>query len=253
MNMRRRYGALALVAVVVLFSHPVDAVKTGGREAVVTFVQGTVMKFTGETETGIPVKRNDRLSKDHAVKVGKASRMEIRFSDGTVMRLSERSHLKLSEVSYNKKSGSKRLKVTLVLGKLWANVKKLLTPESTVEVKTANAVAGVRGTVYRVNVEEDTSAMVRVYEGSVYVAGAPRAVQKPATEVSGPLPVPGPHEVPPPYHEVTLEEWLVIVQAMQQVTVSPQGVASVPSLFTAEDDADEWVQWNRQRDTLLTF
>ena len=119
----------------------------------------------------------------------------------------------MSEIQYDKKTENKNVKVNLGVGKLWANVKKLLTPDSSFEVKTSNAVAGVRGTVYRVNVEEDKSAMVKVYDGSVYVAGSPAAsMVTPPVQVSAPVPVPGPHEVPPPVHQVTMEEWHVIVK-----------------------------------------
>ena len=119
------------------------------------------------------IRKNDRLTKEQDVKVDEKSRVELRFPDGTVMRLAEKTQLRLSDVSYDRKTGGKNMKVDLSVGKLWAKVKKLVTPDSAVEVKTVNAVAGVRGTVYRVNVEEDASAVVKVYDGQVYVAGLP--------------------------------------------------------------------------------
>ncbi len=157
-------------------------------------------------------------------------------------------------MSYEPKTGSKNVRVGLSLGRLWANVKKLVTADSKVEVKTVNAVAGVRGTVYRVNVEEDKSALVRVYDGFVYVSGSPREIPKPATQVSGPVPVPGPHEVPPPYHEVSMEEWHEIVKSFQQITISAQGTASKPQDFDVKQDAkDDWVKWNQELDRQMTF
>jgi hypothetical protein len=222
-----------------------------GSEAVVTAIEGTAEAFGKDKTAGRKLKQGDMLGKEHEVRVGERSRVEIRFPDGTVMRLSEKSRLAMSEVKYDKKTENKNLKVNLGLGKLWANVKKLVTPDSTVEVKTSNAVAGVRGTVYRVNVEEDKSAMVKVYDGSVYVAGSPAAAATPPVQVSAPVPVPGPHEVPPPVHEVTMEEWHVIVKAMQQITISSQGVASQPADFDAKTDSDDWVQWNQARDKQL--
>jgi hypothetical protein len=105
-----------------------------------------------------------------------------------------------------------------------------------------------------VNVEEDKSALVKVYDGSVYVANPPKDESgRPPREVSAPVPVPGPHEVPPPYHEVTMEEWHVIVKSFQQVTISPDGVASQPQDFDPEADADDWVKWNQERDKQTRF
>jgi hypothetical protein len=63
--------------------------------------------------------------------------------------------------------------------------------------------------------------------------------------------VQGPHEVPPPYHQVTMEEWTVIVKSFQQVTISPQGVASKPEDFNPQQDMDDWVKWNQERDKQL--
>jgi hypothetical protein len=223
-------------------------------EAVVTMLEGTAHVVTQEAPTGLPLETGSKLKKLQEVRVGANSRMEIRFPDGTIMRLSEKSRLILDEVLYDRNTENKNVKVSLAIGKLWANVKRLVTPDSKVEVRTSNAVAGVRGTVYRVNVEEDKSALVKVYDGSVYVANPPKDESgKPPREVSAPVPVPGPHEVPTPYHEVTLEEWYVIVKSFQQVTISPDGVASQPQDFDPSVDADEWVKWNQERDKQLQF
>ena len=93
--------------------------------------------------------------------------------------------------------------------------------------------------------------MVKVYDGSVYVAGAQKEESKPVTQTGGPVPVTGPQPVPPPYHEVTMEEWHVIVKSFQQITISPQGVPSQPQDFTPQQDMDDWVKWNQERDKQL--
>jgi len=54
-------------------------------------------------------------------------------------------------------------------------------------------------------------------------------------------------------HEVSMEEWTVIVKAMQQISISPQGVASTPQDIDPKADADAWVKWNQERDKELTF
>ena len=182
------------------------------------------------------------------MKVADKSRMEMRFPDGTVMRLAERSRLKMNELAFNKETQGKNVKVDLSVGKLWAKVKKLQHSDSAVEVTTSNAVAGVRGTVYRVNVDEDKSALVKVYDGEVYVANPPRDATKPIDKVTEPHEVAGPHAVPPPIHEVSMEEWTAIVKAMQQISISSQGVASKPQDFDPKADADDWVKWNQERD-----
>jgi len=248
--MLKRYAFyfLALSVLCWCVSPAASAAESGANDAVVTVIQGTARVYTKGSTAGRVLKKGDVLKKENEVKVAEKSRMEIRFPDGTVMRLSEKSQLKMNELSFNKQTDEKNVKVNLSVGRLWANVRKLMTPGSSVEVRTSNAVAGVRGTVYRVNVADDKSALVRVYDGSVYVANPPRDASQPNDTASAPHEVSGPREVPPPYHEVSLEEWTVIVKAMQQISITSQGVPSKPENFDPQADADDWVKWNQERD-----
>jgi hypothetical protein len=246
---------IALVLFLLALSVPmaVTAVEPGANEAVVTALQGTARVYAKDSTAGRLLKKGDVLKQENEIKVAEKSRIELRFPDGTVMRLSEKSRLKMSELSFNKQTDSKNVKVDLSVGKLWAKVKRLSTADSSVEVKTTNAVAGVRGTVYRVNVDEDKSAVVKVYDGTVYVANPPRDTSKPLDKAIAPHEVSGPKEVPPPYHEVSMEEWTAIVKAMQQISISPEGKPSKPEDFDPKADSDEWVKWNQERDKQVNF
>ncbi|MCK9420442.1 MAG: FecR family protein [Nitrospirae bacterium] len=245
--------SIVLLLAFVCVSTPVHAAESGGSDAVVTVIQGTARVYSREATKGRGIKKGDRIKEDQEVRVAKKSRIEMRFPDGTVMRLAEKSRLKMNDLAFNKKTESKNVEVDLAVGKLWATVKKLGTPDSSVVVKTSNAVAGVRGTVYQVNVFEDKSAKVKVYDGEVFVANPPRDAAQPTDKVTAPHPVAGPHAVPPPMHEVSMEEWTVIVKAMQQISISPQGVASKPQVIDPQADTDAWVKWNQERDKELTF
>jgi len=252
--MIKRIGcALIVVLTIGVFTVTVRADQSTGNDAVVTVLQGTARIYEKGATTGRLLKKGDTLHSEQEVRVAGKSRMEIHFPDGTVMRLSEKSIFKMNALSFNKQTNDKKVKTDLTLGKLWAKVKQLTTPDSTVEVRTSNAVAGVRGTVYRVNVEDDKSTLVKVYDGSVYVANPPRDTSMPVGKVEVPHEVSGPHEVPPPAHPVTMEEWTTIVKAMQQITISPQGVPSKPETFDPKADADDWVKWNQERDKETPF
>lgn len=250
--LKKALSALFLFLLALSLPRIVTSAEPRANEAVITAIQGTARAYTKQS-SGRLLKKGDVLKREDEVKVAAKSRIEIRFPDGTVMRLSEKSHLKMNELSFNKQTESKNVKVDLSLGKLWAKVKKLSTSDSSVEVKTTNAVAGVRGTVYRVNVDEDKSALVKVYDGTVYVANPPRDASKAVDQATAPHEVSGPQEVPPPYHEVSMEEWTAIVKAMQQITISPQGVPSKPEDFDPKADSDDWVKWNQERDKQVNF
>src|SRR5512142_1688596 len=252
--MRKRSGfALVLLLAFVVFAGEVHAVDPGGSEATVTTVRGSAKVYRSGSTAGRQLHKGDKLKKEDEVKVAEKSRLEILFADGTVMRLAERSSLRMNELAFDKETDRKNVKVGLSLGKLGANVKKLKTDDSSVEVKTSNAVAGVRGTVYRVNVDEDKSALVKVYDGEVYVANPPRDASKPIDKATAPHEVAGPHAVPPPYHEVSMEEWTAIVKAMQQIRISSDGKPSQPEDFDPKADADDWVKWNQKRDKELSL
>ena len=247
--------AAVLMFSVLLLSSPVCAAEmhASAEDVLITMLEGTAQAYTIGKQPPVSLKKGGRLKKNQEVRIGEKSRMELLFPDGTVMRLAENSRLNFAKIAFDRKTEGKNVDVKLGSGKLWAKVKKLLTPDSSVEVRTANAVAGVRGTVYRVNVNEDLSAMVKVYDGSVYVANSPIDTSKPKDKITAPVPVAGPHEVAPPVHEVSLKEWHVIVKSFQQVSISPQGVASQPQDFDPKADADDWVRWNQERDKDVAF
>lgn len=251
--MRKRYFWLIIVLLGLGWSLAAEAEQAGlATKARVTFLEGTARVFNRDHQKGKALKQGDALAKDQEVRVGERSRIELRFPDGTVMRFAEHAVIRLDDIAYRKQDGDKTVKVGLNIGKLWAKVKQLATPASRVEVRTANAVAGVRGTVYRVNAEEDKSAVVKVYDGTVSVDGILREKgTKPSS--SPPVLVPGPHVVPPPYHEVTMEEWHVIVKSFQQVSITPEGKPSEPTDFKLQEDMDDWVQWNLERDKKIMF
>lgn len=96
-----------------------------------------------------------------SVRTGKESRVELSYADGTVIRLGENSRLVV------RSQGSVR-SVGLLSGKFWAKVAKL-SGGSRFEVASPTAVAGVRGTVFKVEVDRDSTSRVAVEEGEVEV------------------------------------------------------------------------------------
>ena len=106
------------------------------------------------------------------------------------------------------------------------------------------SVAGVRGTVYRMNVHQDNSAVVKVYWGEVVVSSLSEkgaAAPAPPKMVSAPKKVSGPHPV-------SMAEWTYIVRSMQQIVINPDGSATKPFMFTIDADMNDWVRWNQSRD-----
>jgi hypothetical protein len=206
----------------------------------VTFVSGEATRSAaGKTEklaVGSPVYAGDVLETQ------RRTRLEVTLADRSVLRLGPVSRATLDQAAFGASVEDRKVSARLAVGKVWANVAKAVGGDARFEVQTENAVAGVRGTTFRVDAATDKSVVVKVYSGTVAVAGGriPRpehgAAQGERRQVAGP-------------QEVTREEWEKIVTAMMQVRVSAAGVPAEPEKFAlARTGGDEWEEWNRSRD-----
>lgn len=106
--------------------------------------------------------------------------LKLRLTDQSVLMLGEKAQLRLDAAQFQGLE-RRRFGATLLAGSVWARVKKALAgSERNFEVATERAVAGVRGTEFRVDVrflDGQSFTRVTVWEGSVYVRGqiqAPR-------------------------------------------------------------------------------
>ena len=223
-----------------------------GNQAEVTFLSGRAEVLAKGETAWKPLRVGSLLSLEDEGRTGERSRVEIRLPDRSILRFDQKSTFKMKNLFFDARDGSRDMKVEIPLGNTWANVRKAFGPKKTFEVASANAVAGVRDTVWRMNVEPDQSTMIRVYEGTVEVYSPfVRPDYKPEeTGFKAPREVRGPQEVPRPFQEVTQEQWeQIVLTQMMQVVVPAVGRPAAPTSFQPEEDQrEEWVRWNQQRD-----
>lgn len=213
-------------------------------EARIGYLDGTVQVLPKGAQAWRTLNMKDTLRGGDEVTVGSKSRLEMILPDQSRLRFADDTRFIILQAGDEK---APDVKVHLTVGRTWANVSKSLGIKRKFEISSDNAVAGVRGTVYRMNVDQDSSALVRVYDGEIAVSGATKALEAPKaigppTKIAGPKKIAGPTKV-------TMEEWTVIIRSMQQITIGPDGAASKPREFTEQEDRDEWVDWNKARDT----
>jgi hypothetical protein len=207
------------------------------RSAQISLLEGRAqrsraMGARSELRTGSPVAQGDTIETQDA------SRLEVRFSDGSVLRLGPRSKLQLAQAHFGGPA-RRKLNARLFFGKLWAKVISVVQGEQKFQVETENAVAGVRGTTFRVDANADKSVLVRVYDGSVAVAKAAPPGGAPAEER---------REVPGP-QEVTRDAWERLVGRQMQIAISADGTPGEPEQFSPDVDQDDpFARWNQQRD-----
>lgn len=234
---------LILIAGLTAFSFSPEQISVGK----VSFPLGNVLVLSkGETRFrkatfNMPVKNGDK------VETKKQSRCEITFNDGSIVRIDEQSIYTIEKAIIT--DDKKEVESSLSIGKLWANLKKLIRGKDSWKLKSPAAVVAVRGTVYRMNAGADSSTQVLVYDGQVDVRpatfgagqsglgaapGPPRQIQAP-TQVAGPT-------------QVSMRQWFEIIKAQQQIVVRPDGSYAKSDFNLQEDEKLDWVQWNKKRD-----
>jgi hypothetical protein len=228
-------GALLLGAAAVHAAGPAPA-------GTVTFLAGEASRVHGDQREALAL--GGAVYQGDVVETARRTRLELKLSDASVLRLGPVSRVELDAAAFGASPDDRKVSAKLRVGNVWANVTKALGGEARFEVKTENAVAGVRGTTFRVDASKDKSVVVRVYSGTVAVAAG--AIPRPAHDGAAPGGKPERRQVAGP-QEVTREQWERIVTNMMQVRVAADGTPSEPEQF-ALAKADEWESWNRARD-----
>jgi len=185
------------------------------------------------------LKQGAQVQVGDAVRTQAKTRLELAVPDGSRVRLGSKSSMVL-EQGHFERSGKRKVTFTLWLGKVWAKVAKRIGAGSSFEVRTHNAVAGVRGTSFTVVANADLSSVVKVYAGSVGV--------KKSASAGGKV---GRREVPGP-QRIDKKQWEeVIATAMKQVQVTSIGQIKPAEDFVDEGEDLQWAMWNKDRDQAI--
>jgi hypothetical protein len=152
---------------------PLDSA-SAATEAIAKFskTEGKVDVLKGGALPAVSAKNGDTVFLKDIVRTKSSSQAEVIFTDGTVLRIGQRSRIDISEYATKDKTG--KTIINLPRGKVEALVppstsKQIADSKSKrFEIHTPNAVAGVRGTNYIVYIENDIT-WVLVKEGSVTI------------------------------------------------------------------------------------
>lgn len=227
------------------------SVDIGGEKAETTFIKGNAFQVKNDLPPGSPLVKGDFLHQGERFSTERASRIELKLPDDSFLRFGAQTTFELVSLGRDEQDKERLIQVKMILGKTWANVSKLVGRKRRFEISTKTAVCGVRGTVYRVNVEKDDTVIVKVYWGEILVNSKSKPAPAQQTgkslrpsRVLGPQPIAGPRPV-------SMKEWTAIVKSMQQITIRPDGTMTEPFRFSPAEDSNDWVRWNKERDAQL--
>ncbi len=207
----------------------------------VTFLEGGATRLPA-SGAKVALSLKSAVEQGDLLETGAGARLEVTLPDRSVVRLGPSSRLRLDEAAFS--DNGRSVKATLLLGKVWSKVSSVFGEARNFEVRTEHAVAGVRGTIFRVEADKAKAVLVRVYAGTVAVAGPSTPVAEVPKKSAEHKQVPGPKQV-------NKQQWERLVSAMMQVKVSAAGVPEEPTRFAEADEAqDAFALWNRDRDRM---
>lgn len=131
--------------------------------AIITRIDGAVLKKDVSRNIWIPAKVGDILDNGDSLKTEKDGYTELKFEDGSIVKVGANTELNIYKNYLFLAIGYIKLYIT----KLFPNF----------EVRTPSAIAGVRGTEFSVEVLQDMTTLVTVYEGEVELTAQNRTIR----------------------------------------------------------------------------
>lgn len=156
---------------------PEEPPRLVGSPARVTHVEGNVRYRAGRKGAFKPLTVGTRLMTGATVITGPNSFAGYRLRDGTLLSQIESSKLTFDELGRYEKTRMMSTKLKLESGRLEAQVTRQVKPDGQFNVVTPVAVAGLRGTAFRLNVSEDGKTLrSEVINGKVAIISKGREV-----------------------------------------------------------------------------
>ena len=122
----------------------------------------------GQTEWR-SAKFNMEIKSGDRIKTLLNARVEIDMPDGTLIKVNENSIFDVKEIKTVEQDKEDKMSFTLWAGNIWAKFKKVVNTRQVRRIDSPSAVVAIRGTILDMNVDNNQSTKVRVFEGSVSV------------------------------------------------------------------------------------
>lgn len=160
-----------LMLIVISVTAPVSGADKIAGLASVFSIKGEVQAQRQGAGKWVTVKNGDFLRAGDRISTSAGSSCVLKWGQGGMMKLSALTALTIDDMDKNPAAGTENTEINLYSGKIYSEVKRKPGKKSAFEVRTIAAVAGVRGTKFRVGIGDDHSTTVECVEGTVSVKG----------------------------------------------------------------------------------
>jgi len=180
---------------------PVSFLKRTPLKGRVTFVLGDARTQIAGKGEWIPLKPGDEVSQNSNLRTGEESALEVAFSDGSLFLLKADTEIGIRQAEQALSSYFFR-DLYLRVGRVISRIKEATGASSRFKVRTPSAIASVRGTEFRVAVDEKEKTLTEAVERTVTVEAARKSVEVAQGEGTvvdkGKPPLPPRKLLPPP-------------------------------------------------------
>ena len=156
---------------------PANVLEDTGEKPWIEVISGKVFEFDQNGKLVRELKTGDTIEEKRVLDAGTGTLANIYFGDGSVLKIDSETKIEIWNGMFEKESGKLSVKIQLVLGRIYSQIKNLATVDSEWQVETPNAIAAVRGTAFGVEFSKGKSTVI-VVENKVEVAAKDLATNK---------------------------------------------------------------------------
>lgn len=176
--------------------------------------------------------KGQALYPHYEIKTLENTLLTLKLGDGSEVRVAPNSLMRINNPDSTK---ANQFDLQLIIGKAWAKLRKNVQLGTKLILHTAQARIDIRGTSYEA-IAGDTETQLHVFSGNVAVTP-----ESGGGQIQAPVEIKGPHEV-------SKEEWQMIVAAFHQVRIKKGQIPNQPSKFNLNEVSNDWIKWNLQQD-----
>lgn len=166
-----RLSALVILLGLFVASGLCHASTTISTIAKLTEVEGEVTMQAKGRDGWRTVWDGDFIREGDRIRTGAKSSCVIKWSNGNVLKVTPFTNLRFDKMTKDLAKGDEKSSVNLWNGKIYARAKKLKDSDSSFEIRTPTALAGVRGTRFSIGVDAEETTSVHCFDGMLEVSG----------------------------------------------------------------------------------